>query len=156
MLIGRERHAGRARADLLPYPVRALRTPDFLYVRNFKPDRWPAGDPYQVTESSEPSFDVLANDTYAAYPDIDAPPTQAWLVKHRKDDGMESFVEHAWGKRPAEELYDLGRDPHQTKNVASDPAHAETLARLRDQLMRELKANTIHGWTTTRLTAHRA
>jgi uncharacterized sulfatase len=121
--------------------VRALRTPDFLYVKNFKPDRWPMGDPFGVTENSHPSHDQLVNNTYSAFPDIDSSPAKAWLVEHRKDAGMETFVEYAWGKRPAEELYDLGKDPHQTKNVADDPAYAETLAKLRTQLMNELKAN---------------
>ncbi len=141
VLVGRELHAGRAREGLLPYPVRALRTRDFLYVRNFKPDRWPSGDPYGVTEDSEPSFDELANSTYCAFPDIDASPTKAWLVARRKDKGMESFVEFAWGKRPGEELYDLMKDPYQTRNVANDPAYAKALAKLRGQLMNELKAN---------------
>ena len=27
------------------YPVRAIRTREFLYVRNYEPDRWPAGNP---------------------------------------------------------------------------------------------------------------
>lgn len=141
VLIGRERHAGRAREGELPYPVRALRTPDFLYVRNFKPDRWPSGSPYKVTDSSAPTFDELANNTYAAFPDIDASPAKAWLVEHRKDAGMEEFVDYAWGKRPAEELYDLAKDPHQAKNVASDPACAETIEKLRARLVAELKAN---------------
>ncbi len=140
-LIGREVHAGRARQGNLPYPVRALRTPDFLYVKNFKPDRWPAGDPCGVTDDSAPSYDQLANSTYCAFPDIDMSPTKAWLVEHRKDAGMESFIEFAWGKRPAEELYDLAKDPYQTKNVATEPAYAAKLAKLRDQLMNELKVN---------------
>jgi N-sulfoglucosamine sulfohydrolase len=141
VLIGRERHAGRAREGMLPYPVRALRTPEFLYVKNFKPDRWPMGDPSGVTDDSQPSRDRLANDTYCAFPDIDASPAKAWMVEHRKDAGMETFVEFAWGKRPPEELYDMGKDPHQTKNVAADPAYAGTLAKLREQLMDELEAN---------------
>jgi uncharacterized sulfatase len=141
VLIGRERHAWRARESQLPYPVRALRTPDFLYVKNFKPDRWPMGDPFGVTENSHPSHDQLVNNTYSAFPDIDSSPAKAWLVEHRMDAGMETFVEYAWGKRPAEELYDLGKDPHQTKNVADDAAYAETLAKLRTQLMNELEAN---------------
>src|SRR5438093_5120978 len=41
---GRERHAN-VRADNLGYPIRAIRTADFLYLRNFELDRWPAGDP---------------------------------------------------------------------------------------------------------------
>ena len=27
------------------YPARAVRTEQFLYIRNYRPDRWPAGDP---------------------------------------------------------------------------------------------------------------
>jgi arylsulfatase A-like enzyme len=140
-LIGRERHFNAARDGNLPYPVRALRTPDFLYVKNFKPDRWPMGAPLQVTDASEPSFDELANDTYVAFPDIDSSPTKAWLVQHRMDNSMRAFLEYAWAKRPAEELYDLAKDPDQANNLAADPAHAETLARLRTQIMDELKAN---------------
>ena len=34
---GRERHVGIAREGNLPYPMRSLRTPDFLYIRNFAP-----------------------------------------------------------------------------------------------------------------------
>lgn len=139
-LIGREVHAQPARENNLPYPTRALRTPDFLYVKNFKPDRWPMGDPYGVTETSEPSYKQLANDTYAGFPDIDSSPTKAWLVAHRNDPSMKNFIQYAWGKRPAEELYDLAKDPHQMTNIANDPAYAETLVKLRNQLMTELKA----------------
>jgi uncharacterized sulfatase len=139
-LIGREVHAQPARENNLPYPTRALRTPDFLYVKNFKPDRWPMGDPYGVTETSEPSYKQLANDTYAGFPDIDSSPTKAWLVAHRNDPSMKNFIQYAWGKRPAEELYDLAKDPHQMTNIANDPSYAETLVKLRNQLMTELKA----------------
>lgn len=140
-LIGRERHAGRAREGELPYPVRALRTSQFLYVKNFKPERWPMGDPFQVTDTSEPPYAALANNTYAAFPDMDMSPTKAWLVKHRNDAGMEIFIDFAWGKRPEEELYDLSKDPHQTKNLANDTTYATTLKQLREQLMGELKQN---------------
>ena len=33
--------------------------------------------------------------------------------------------------RPAEELYDVRRDPHQIENLAADPAHRATLERMR-------------------------
>ena len=45
VVTGRERHVGTAREENLPYPQRAIRTKDFLYIRNFAPDRWPMGDP---------------------------------------------------------------------------------------------------------------
>lgn len=140
-IIGRERHADRAREDQLPYPVRAIRTKDFLYVKNFKADRWPMGSPYQVTDDTAPSYDVLTKNTYAAFPDMDMSPTKAWLVEHRKDPVLNSFLSFAWEKRPEEELYDLRVDPHQIKNLAQDPEHYTTLGRLRDQLTRELIAN---------------
>ena len=44
MLIGKERHdLGRPHDE--GYPVRAIRTRDFLLVHNYTPDRWPAGNP---------------------------------------------------------------------------------------------------------------
>jgi arylsulfatase A-like enzyme len=36
-----------------------------------------------------------------------------------------------FGKRPAEELYDLRQDPDQLTDVSADPANAATLAMLR-------------------------
>ena len=36
--------------------------------------------------------------------------------------------------RPAEELYDVGRDPDQVRNLAADPALAPVLADLRRRL----------------------
>ena len=39
IITGRERHVSTARTDYLPYPQRALRTKDYPYIINFKPDR---------------------------------------------------------------------------------------------------------------------
>jgi hypothetical protein len=38
--------------------------------------------------------------------------------------------------RPEEELYDLAADPHEARNVASDPAYAVRLAAMRERLER--------------------
>jgi arylsulfatase A-like enzyme len=143
VLVGREVHARKGevvREGGLPYPVRALRTTDFLYVKNFKPDRWPMGTPAGEGGKEEPTFEQLAKDTYAALPDMDASPSKAWLVKNRHQEGMEKFVEFAWGKRPQEELYDLKKDPWQMKNLAEEPGYQEVLKKYREQLMEELKA----------------
>jgi arylsulfatase A-like enzyme len=143
VLVGREVHARKGevvREGGLPYPVRALRTTDFLYVKNFKPDRWPMGTPAGEGGKEEPTFEQLAKDTYAALPDMDASPSKAWLVKNRHQAGMEKFVEFAWGKRPQEELYDLKKDPWQMKNLAEEPGYQEVLKKYREQLMEELKA----------------
>jgi N-sulfoglucosamine sulfohydrolase len=43
-----------------------------------------------------------------------------------------------YGKRPREELYDLRSDPHQTRNVASDPSYAREREELEKRLIEEL------------------
>lgn len=138
VISGRERHVGFARENDLPYPQRALRTKDFLYVRNFKPERWPLGGPVQVTETNTPALDALESNTYVAFPDMDASPTKAWLVAHRNEPQWKRFYDIAFAKRPGEELYDLRNDPHQTKNVASAPGYAATRKQLAAQLMQIL------------------
>ena len=137
--IGRERHVESARADFMPYPQRAIRTHDFLYIINFRPDRWPLGDPYRLDSSNPPTAEEITEETRATLPDEDAGPTKAWLVGVRNDPKWKAHFEWVYGKRPREELYDLKSDPHQSKNVAADPMYATTRATLEQRLMGELK-----------------
>ena len=81
VVTGRERHVAGAREDNLPYPHRALRTPEFLYVRNFAPDRWPMGSPKFESQGDLPEARALEKSTYTAFADMDASPTKAWLVR---------------------------------------------------------------------------
>jgi len=138
VVTGRERHVGAAREENLPYPMRALRTKDFLYVRNFAPERWPMGAPYAATETSAPAAAELETNTRVAFADMDGSPTKAWLVAHRHEAQGRTFYERAFGKRPAEELYDLRRDPQQTKNVAGDKAYLAEKNDLARRLMNVL------------------
>jgi N-sulfoglucosamine sulfohydrolase len=139
VFIGRERHVESARADFMPYPQRAIRTHDFLYVINFRPDRWPLGDPYRLDGSNPPTAEEITEETRVTLPDEDAGPTKAWLVGVRNDPKWKAHFDWVYGKRPREELYDLKADPHQTKNVAADPKYAQTRAKLEGRLMGELK-----------------
>ena len=139
VFIGRERHVDRARADYMPYPQRAIRSDDYLYIINFRPDRWPLGDPYRLDGDDPPTEQELTENTFATLPDEDAGPTKAWLVGVRDDPQWKDHFEWVYGKRPREELYDLQKDPHQTTNVADDAAYQETRAMLERQLMEELK-----------------
>lgn len=139
VFIGRERHVENARADFLPYPQRAIRTHDFLYIINFKPDRWPLGDPYRLASDNPPSAAELTEETRVSLPDEDAGPAKAWLVGVRNDPRWKPHFEWVYGKRPREELYDLKSDPQQTKNVAADPAYAKARAALEQQLLAELQ-----------------
>jgi len=144
VVIGRERHVADARPGNLPYPCRALRTADWLYVRNFAPDRWPLGMPVPGDAAADTDDVVadaaaLAADTFAAYADMDAGPTKAWLVAHRADPRWGPFHDRAFARRPAEELYDLRVDPDQLVNLAADPRHATDRARLAAALGDELR-----------------
>ncbi len=141
VFIGRERHVEMAREGNLPYPQRAIRTADYALVINFKPDRYPLGDPYLLHGDHPPTTEEVTETTFVTLPDEDAGPTKAWLVDHRNDPQWSSAFEHAYGKRPREELFDLQKDPNQMQNVASDPAYAEVLEDLRKRLMDELTSS---------------
>jgi len=138
VFIGRERHVAEARAGNLPYPQRAIRTADHLFIINFKPERYPLGDPYRLDGDKPPTVAEVTENTYATLPDEDAGPAKAWLVEHRNDPKWKPYFDHAYGKRPREELFDLKKDPHQMRNVAAEPQYAETVAKLRKRLLDEL------------------
>lgn len=116
----RERHANVRKGDL-SYPARGVRTAELLYIRNYRPERWPAGDPELV-------FAV------GPFGDIDGGLSKTLLLERRGDPAIARFFELATAKRPAEELYDLRKDPGQLRNVAAERAHAKALSRLRAQL----------------------
>lgn len=141
VLVGRERHVAAARTDFLPYPQRAIRTKDFLYIRNFKPDRWPMGTAPGCGQppGEMPAYEVVEQNTFAAFGDLDASPTKAWILSHHDDPGMDKYVDFAFGRRPAEELYDLSSDPHQMTNVANEEEYAETREKLSERLLGVLK-----------------
>ena len=137
VVTGRERHVGPAREDNLPYPQRAIRTEDFLYIRNFAPDRWPMGDPAGLDDLTmdPPSFEDLCENTRVAYPDMDASPTKAWMVHHRSETRVRQLFEMGFGKFPPEELYDLRTDPCYLNNVVEEVAYTEIRQQLSSQLM---------------------
>jgi arylsulfatase A-like enzyme len=139
VFIGRERHVEDARAGFLPYPQRAIRTKDSLYIINFKPDRYPLGDPYRLDGDSPPTAGEITENTRVTLPDDDAGPAKAWLVGQRDNPKWRPLFELAYGKRPREELYDLKTDPNEVKNVAADPAHARVRAELEARLLGELR-----------------
>ena len=141
VVTGRERHVHTARESRLPYPQRAIRTKDWLYIRNFEPDRWPMGDPKGLDDprTEPPPYEELANDTFVAYADLDASPTKAWMIHHRAEENVRALYEIGFGKRPAEELFDLHKDPHHMHNLADDPAHEPVRKELAERLMQELK-----------------
>jgi arylsulfatase A-like enzyme len=122
VFLERERHA-YVREGNLSYPCRAIRTSRFLYLRNLRPDRWPAGDP------------VLVH-SVGPFGDVDGGPTKDLVLDRRGDQAIKSSFRLAFEKRPAEELYDLEHDPHQLKNIAQHEDYASVKADLRARLDR--------------------
>jgi N-sulfoglucosamine sulfohydrolase len=126
VFLERERHANVRRGDL-GYPARAVRTKDFLYIRNLRPDRWPAGDPEMYFSVGE-------------FGDIDGGPSKDLLLARQSDPAIARFFTLATAKRPAEELYDLRKDAGQLDNVAARAEYAQAKKALRaalDQWMRD-------------------
>ncbi|MDA1273193.1 MAG: sulfatase [Verrucomicrobia bacterium] len=128
---GRERHSS-SRVDNLGYPCRALRSQDYLYIRNFHPERWPAGDPQKF----EPNGSL--GPMHGGYHDIDACPTLTFLIEHKTDAPIGRFLDLAVSKRPSEELYDINEDPGCLRNLALDPAFESVRKELGDTLLRYL------------------
>ncbi|SMP43775.1 Arylsulfatase A [Neorhodopirellula lusitana] len=118
VLSGRERN-DMCRPNGWGYPVRGLRRGAYLYLRNFKPERWPCGTPE------------------AGFRDTDWGPTKSELVY--KHVGTVAF-DLCFGKRPAEELYDVENDPECLQNLAAMPEYAVPLKKLRQELFEELTA----------------
>lgn len=120
VILARERHTPW-REGRVGYPMRAIRTDQYLYIRNIEPDRWPAGDPPILGE-------------------VDPSPTKD-LMRARKDDPeFRRYYEAAFSKRPGEELYEVGVDLGQLKNVADEAAHAEIKSALAARLDQHLLA----------------
>jgi N-sulfoglucosamine sulfohydrolase len=139
VVAGRERHVEIARPDYSPYPQRALRTQDHVLIVNFKPDRWPLGNPYRLDGADEPTFDEVARTTFVTLPDDDAGPTKAWFVGARKSPEWSAQFEKFYGRRPMFELYDLKTDPHEMNNVAESPAYAAVRKEMTDRLFTILR-----------------
>jgi N-sulfoglucosamine sulfohydrolase len=116
MLAGKERH-DIGRPHDWGYPIRVIRTTEFLYLRNYEPDRWPAGNPE------------------TGYTNCDPSPSKDFLLS-RFDD----YYRLSFGKRPPEELYRIKSDPDCVKNLAADPEYAQVKRELSRKMEEMLRA----------------
>ena len=121
----RERHAN-VRKGNVGYPVRAVRTKDFLYIHNIHPERWPAGDPEMVFSVGE-------------FGDIDPGPTKDFIKGLKDDPDQAHFYRLSMAKRQEEELYDLKADPQQLHNLAGNTEMREVQGKLQKQLDQWMK-----------------
>ena len=125
--IAMERHDG-CRTGGKGYPCRAIRTENFMYIHNFEPTRWPSGSPdSSVCARSIP------------YGEIDSSPTKTFMMDNRSTHGVANLAELSFGMRPAEELYDLKKDPEQMVNVAGSVDYEPVRSILRERLFARLE-----------------
>jgi uncharacterized sulfatase len=136
ILAGRERHT-HARPDNLGYPSRAIRTAEYLYIKNFKPNRWPLGDP--------PSMNPIAfkgdkdmKPIVEGYEDIDASPTKTFIINNQYD--WKKLFQLGFAKREADQLYNIKEDPYCMIDLANSTKHQIVLKKLQQQLEKELIA----------------
>jgi len=115
MLVGKERH-DLGRPNDLGYPVRAIRTKEFLYVHNFHPERWPAGNPETDFGNCDPG------------------PTKEVLKLLGGD-----YYDLSFGKRLPDELYRITDDPECVRNLANDLAFKDTMQDLQYRMMKMLR-----------------
>ncbi|MCA9145576.1 MAG: sulfatase [Planctomycetales bacterium] len=135
---GRERHSS-SRFNSLGYPQRCLRTPQYLYIHNFRPERWPAGAPQTLNNGKSADTAADLGPMHGGYHDIDACPSLSFLVDRSDDAMLGKFLHWAVDLRPADELFDIRKDPSCLNNLASIPAHAAVKAQLHERLFSYLK-----------------
>jgi len=117
--------------DMNRYPLRAVRTRDWKYIRNLDPDA-----------EHHTHVDKAAAGDGRDYWD-------SWVAKAKSDPAAAAVVRR-YHVRPAEELYDLSADPWELKNLAGDPKHAERLKTLRTDLDAWMKDQGDEGLKTER------
>jgi arylsulfatase A-like enzyme len=120
VLLGRER-TDVGRPHDWGYPVRAIVKNDFLYIKNYEPDRWPTGNPE------------------TGFRDTDDSPTKSVILQMEAEKKNKRLWDLCFGKRPGEELYQIDKDPFCMENVADDAAFSETRKELMTQMEDELK-----------------
>lgn len=126
VVYGLERHT-YSRPDGQTYPSRAIRTDDFLYIRNYEPDRWPAGNP-----------DFLSSNK-TVYGDIDPGASRDFLFTEEFQTRFPEQAKLILGKRPGEELYKVSDDPGQIHNLAGQKKYAGIQKKLAAKMTKRLK-----------------
>ncbi len=120
ILLGQERH-DIGRPNNQGYPIRSIIEDGFLYMHNFKPHLWPAGNPE------------------TGYLNTDGSPTKTYILNLRRDGVDKQFWELNFGKNPREQLYHIAVDPHCIVNLAYKPEYQEIKEALKEKLFTDLK-----------------
>jgi arylsulfatase A-like enzyme len=120
VLIGKER-TDVGRPHDWGYPTRGIINGDWVYVENFEPSRWPAGNPE------------------TGYMDCDAGMTKTVILNRHRADSSDAFWDLCFGLRPATELYQLSTDPDCVRNLADEPTYKVQQSALKDRMYARLR-----------------
>lgn len=120
ILLGKERHDIGRPGDV-GYPVRGIIKGNFLYVHNYEPNRWPAGNP---------ETGYLATDGSA---------TKSYILNHWADGGMEmAYWQLNFGKRDSTGLYNISTEPTCMINLIDRPQYTNLIKEMKAQMEEEL------------------
>lgn len=120
VLIGKERHdIGRPHDE--GFPVRGIVKGDMLYLHNYETSRWPAGNPE------------------TGYLNCDGSPTKTEILRMRRDGTNPTFWQLSFGKRVAEEMFDVKSDRECMYNLATKTGYDALKEKLRAQMLAELE-----------------
>lgn len=106
--------AARDRCGDAPDRIRCVRTQRYKYIRNHHPE--------------------IPWSQISSYKKLQYPVDTLMRILHRQGALTEVQARFMQPTRPAEELYDLQKDPYETRNLAADPAHQATLFSMRARL----------------------
>ena len=134
LFTGRERHS-HARPDNLGYPARAIRTQEYLLIQNFKPQRWPLGDPApKIKTDINGKGDMKP--ILEGYEDIDDSPTKTFMVQNKNQIG--ELFKLSFEKRADFELYNIQQDPFCMHDIAGEIKERKVLDKLKQMLHAKL------------------
>ena len=145
VLAGRERHSS-SRYLSLGYPQRMIRSKDYLYIWNIRPERWPAGAPQRYNQKDTtklwPNYGLNEEGKYmvdGAFSDIDDSPSKTYIIENYNNPKVAKYFELAIEKRSEFELYNVTNDPFCLNNLAKNAEYTSVENYLKDKLLEELK-----------------
>lgn len=119
VLVGKERH-DTGRPHDVGYPIRGIISDEYVYLKNFKPDRWPTGRPE------------------TGYLDCDGSPTKTQILD-TYNTANHRYWEYSFGRKPEEEFFNRTDDRFCVENLAKDNSVIEEKELLKQKMLHLLR-----------------